>query len=107
MSKERDLLQEALGWMHELKYVWANVRDSGDYDVLELVADIKKIEELLAQHEQDLQEDIREGITLRDHFACAAMQGLLVSMKFKSGDLCLTAYSFADLMLAEGEKEHD
>ena len=44
---------------------------------------------------------------LRDHFAGLAMQGLLVSMKFKSGDLCLTAYAFADLMLAEREKAHD
>jgi hypothetical protein len=38
--------------MHELKYVWANVRDSGDYDLLDLIAGINKIEKLLAQPEQ-------------------------------------------------------
>ena len=93
MSKERELLERLLV---------SGIFESGLYEDWE-----QYIKELLTQPEQDLQEDIREGITLRDHFACAAMQGLLVSMKFKSGDLCLTAYSFADLMLAEGEKEHD
>jgi len=53
MSKELELLQKSLEWMEELKYVWVNVRDSGDYDLLELIADISKIEKLLAQTEQD------------------------------------------------------
>lgn len=53
MSKELELLQEALEWMHELKYVWANVRDSGDYDLLELIAGINKIERILAQPEPE------------------------------------------------------
>jgi hypothetical protein len=52
MSKERELLIKAVEWMHELKYVWANVRDSGDYDLLELIAGINKIEKILAQPEQ-------------------------------------------------------
>ena len=52
MSKELELLQEAIEWMHELKYVRENVRDSGDYDLLELIADINNIELLLAQPEQ-------------------------------------------------------
>jgi hypothetical protein len=52
MSRERELLVEAVEWMHELKYVWANVRDSGDYDLLDLIAGINKIEKLLAQPEQ-------------------------------------------------------
>ena len=52
MSVERELLIAAVEWMHELKYVWANVRDSGDYDLLDLIAGINKIEKLLAQPEQ-------------------------------------------------------
>lgn len=54
MSKERELLIGAVEWMHELKYVLANVRDSGDYDLLELIADINNIELLLAQTEQNI-----------------------------------------------------
>ena len=58
MSVERELLKGAVEWMHELQYVWANVRDSGDYDVLDLIADIKRIENLLAQPEQTEQEPV-------------------------------------------------
>lgn len=89
MSVERDLLGR-----------WHN----GDLLPEEYMALMKETKELLAQPDQDLREDLREGISLRDHFACAAMQGLLISMKFKSGDLCLTAYAFADVMMAEREK---
>ena len=53
MSRERELLVEAVEWMHELKYVWANVRDSGDYDLLDLIVDINKIEKLLTQPETE------------------------------------------------------
>lgn len=49
MSKERELLIESLEWMQELKYVWADERDSGDR--LLLIADINKVEQLLAQPE--------------------------------------------------------
>lgn len=58
MSKELELLQEALEWMHELKYVWANVRNSGDYDLLDLIAGINKIERILAQPEQPTREPL-------------------------------------------------
>ncbi len=61
----------------------------------------------LLEENSKLREDLREQITLRDHFAGLAMQGLLISMKFKSGDLCLTAYHMADAMLAEREKRDD
>ena len=47
MSKERELLIRAVEWMHELKYAWVEERDWGDRDLLDLVADINKIEELL------------------------------------------------------------
>ena len=48
---EIDMLVEAFYWMQELKYVWVNSRDSGDRRLLELIADINKIELLLAQPE--------------------------------------------------------
>ena len=51
MSMERELLIGAVEWMHELKYVWADERDSGDWVLLELIADINKIEKLLNQPE--------------------------------------------------------
>ena len=54
MSKERELLIAAVEWMHELKYVWADARNSGDRVLLELIADINKIEVVLAQPEQRL-----------------------------------------------------
>ena len=51
MSKERELLKGAVEWLQDLKYMWADTRDSGDWVLLELIADIKRIEELLAQPE--------------------------------------------------------
>ena len=53
MSIERELLVEAVEWMHELEYVWANVRVSGDYDLLDLIVGINKIKEFLDQPEEE------------------------------------------------------
>lgn len=53
MSKERELLIGAVEWMHELKYTWVEERDWGDRDLLDLVADINKIEQLLNNPEQE------------------------------------------------------
>jgi mRNA deadenylase 3'-5' endonuclease subunit Ccr4 len=53
MSKERELLIGAVEWMHELKYLYADTRDAGDWVLLELIADINNIELLLAQTEQE------------------------------------------------------
>ena len=53
MTRERELLLEALEWMDELKYVWAESRNTGDRVLLELIAGINKIEKLLAQPEQE------------------------------------------------------
>lgn len=55
MSKERELLIGAVEWMHELKYTLVEERDQGDRDLLNLVADINKIEQLLNNPEQDLE----------------------------------------------------
>ena len=109
MSKERELLKGAVEWLQDLKYMWADTRDSGDWVLLELIADIKRIENLLAQPEQDLREDLREGISLRDHFAGLAMQGVVVSRPTweDTRRIALTSYEMADAMLAEREKGND
>jgi hypothetical protein len=54
MHKERELLIKAVEWMHELKYVWVEERDWGDRALLDLIADINKIEKLLNHPEQGL-----------------------------------------------------
>ena len=54
MSRERELLVEAVEWLQDLKYMWADTRDSGDRILLELIADINKIEQLLNNPEQGL-----------------------------------------------------
>jgi len=54
MSKERELLIKAVEFMHELKYVWVEERDWGDRALLDLIADINKIEKLLNNPEQGL-----------------------------------------------------
>jgi hypothetical protein len=66
---------------------------------------LKEVEEILAQSEQDL----REGITLRDHFAGLAMQGLVVSRPTweDTRRIALTSYEQADAMLAERGKRDD
>ena len=55
-----------------------------------------------------LREGLREGISLRDHFAGLAMQGVLamdddIDFKYISS----VAYNMADAMLAEREKRDD
>lgn len=71
---------------------------------------IAKLAEENSKLREELQEDIREGISLRDHFAGLAMQGLLssdVSAKWGEDDIALIAYGQADAMLAEREKKND
>ena len=51
MTRERELLLVALEWMYELKYELADSRNSGDRVLLELIADINKVEKILAQPE--------------------------------------------------------
>ena len=54
MNKEKELLIGAVEWMQELKYVYADARDSGDRVLLELIADINKIEVVLSKPKRDL-----------------------------------------------------
>jgi hypothetical protein len=60
------------------------------------------IQELLTQPEQNL----REGISLRDHFAGLAMQVLLVEAT-SMNNAASNSYDMADLMMAEREKRND
>ena len=94
MSKERELLK---------KFRYASLLEN----------DLRKeLDELLAQPEslrEDLREDLREGISLRDHFACAAMQGVVVSRPTweDTRRIALTSYEQADAMLAERSKRDE
>ena len=53
MSKERELLQEALNWMLDLSDIYTDEGPEDDRLLLRLVDDINKIKELLAQPEQE------------------------------------------------------
>lgn len=83
---------------------------------------LKETKELLAQPEpfkpdwanyrqgvEDAKrEDLREGITLRDHFAGLAMQGLLssdINTKWDEDDIALISYGQADAMLERREED--
>lgn len=44
------------------------------------------------------------GLTLRDYFAAAAMQGIMSQLRYQAGEyhiLSMAAYDLADAMLAE------
>ena len=55
----------------------------------------------------ELREDLREGISLRDHFAGLAMQGILTTMAgdVKADIIAKMSYVLADAMLAERDKQ--
>jgi len=70
---------------------------------------ILKLAEENSKLREELREDIREGISLRDHFAGMAMQGL-IAHKLGIDSLPKAAYQIADAMLeermlAEGKKK--
>ena len=88
-----------------------------EYRRVKLLGRDKQISELIAVNIK-LREDLREGITLRDHFAGLALQGLLASPVMgdaalhDSADLWIqdmteSAYEFANAMMAEREKDSD
>ena len=57
--------------------------------------------------ERDLREDLREGISLRDHFAGLAMQGICASapnVEWTDALISKEAYRMADAMIAERVK---
>ena len=93
MSRERELLERVRDTLRGLKET--------HYD---LYWDIQTV--------LDLREDLREGISLRDHFAGLAMQSLLTkaSITVGSDSVAMAAYHVAHQMLKErsrGEKRDD
>lgn len=46
----------------------------------------------------------QEGMTLRDYFAAAALQGLIANAKTADGSVVVSAYQIANSMLAERDK---
>jgi len=84
----------------ELKWVKKKLHER-DKHILKLAEENSKLRE-------DMREDIREGISLRDHFAGMAMQGLLSSdkdAKWAEDDIALIAYGQADSMLERRGKK--
>ena len=95
MSKERELLKRVRDTLLGLKET--------HYD---LYWDIQTALDL----REDLREGLREEISLRDHFAGLAMQGVVVSRPTweDTRRIALTSYEQADAMLAErGKNEND
>jgi hypothetical protein len=92
MSAERELLKRVRDTLLELKET--------HYD---LYWDIQTALDL----REDLREGLREEITLRDHFAGLAMQGVVVSRPTweDTRRIALTSYEQADAMLAERGEE--
>jgi hypothetical protein len=86
MSRERELLKRVRDTLLELKET--------HYD---LYWDI--------QTALDLREDLREGISLCDHFAGLAMQEFIALNNFKASLIVTMAYEMADKMLMERSKK--
>ena len=77
-----------------------------EYRRVKLLKHDKQISKLIAVNiklREGLREDLREGISLRDHFAGLAMQGLIAAGwdNERVGNL---AYNIADAMLVERRK---
>ena len=96
MSKEYEIPMDL-----ELKWVKTKLHER-DKHILKLAEENSKLRE-------DIQEDIREGIALRDHFAGLGMLGTLsADIEGEWSDyphLANHAYQIADAMLKEREKE--
>jgi hypothetical protein len=48
-----------------------------------------------------------DTVSLRDYFAAAALQALIPILEKDPGDICETAYAYADAMLAERAESPD
>jgi hypothetical protein len=69
-----------------------------------LIEQDKHLAKLIAENSK-LREGLREGISLRDHFAGMAMQEFLALNKFKTALVVDMAYAMADAMMAKREKK--
>ena len=96
MSKERELLKRVRDTLLELKETHYDL-----YWDIQTALDHPSVEDAK-------REDLREGITLRDHFAGLAMQGLLssdINTKWDEDDIALISYGQADAMLERREED--
>ena len=76
--------------------------------LLERDKQLSKLVEENSKLREGLREDLREGISLRDHFASLAMQGLLaadVRVVWDNESIADLAYDQADAMLERRGKE--
>jgi hypothetical protein len=94
MSVEHERLEIPIDL--ELKWVKTKLHER-DKHILKLAEENSKLRE-------DMREDIREGISLRDHFAGLAMQGFITLNKFNTDMSVKLSYDMADAMLAERNK---
>jgi len=98
----------------ELKWVKTKLHER-DKHILKLAEENSKLRD-----SKLLEEDIREGISLRDHFAGLAMQGFIQYMGCDPEDLLYpkreqknkhalskSAYAYADAMLKERKKKNE
>jgi hypothetical protein len=77
-----------------------------EYRRVKLLERDKQVSKLIAENSK-LREGLREGISLRDHFAGLAMQGLVGKDESRDANYEEDAehyYFIADTMLAEREK---
>ena len=116
MSKERDLLHRLVSWYHA----------TGKGAPLDFI--VSDAEKLLSEPEENTyHEGYRDGkafanrhgeISLRDHFAGLAMQGLMTNSTMGDSamhessadwlkDITESAYEFSDAMLKEREKGNE
>ena len=79
-----------------------------EYRRVKLLERDKQLSKLVEENSK-LREDLREGISLRDHFAGLAMQGVVVSRPTweDTRRIALTSYEMADAMLAERGKNEN
>ena len=90
--------------MNEREYELATLVNTLQYDITKLK---EELESKYHEGYMDGKAFKDRHITIRDHFAGLAMQGLLAADKRRQLDekgVCLFAYSQADAMLAEREK---
>jgi hypothetical protein len=77
-----------------------------EYRRVKLLGRDKQISELIAVNIK-LREDLREEISLRDHFAGLTLQGTLARTCPNVDTIAQFAYGIADKMMAEREKDSD
>ena len=92
--------------MNEKEYELATLINSLQYDIAKLKGELEsKYHE--GYHDGKAFKD--RHLTIRDHFAGLAMQGVVVSRPTweDTRRIALTSYEQADAMVAEREKAHD